>query len=238
MGKTLAVATSLPTAAYITDLHVAANRNTHTTAIWTGGLKTAVTYTNTPSVMVQSNYFRHQLVSRDANISFWFFGFPYILYLHFLRITFYTRILTESPHSCVTDEYGTEKKLLIHTVHLSVSSTKSMPHLRSSRLWLTNMTDRMWYCKFLPSVGTYPPDNTMSHRAQSTLAGKPNRKKRPTHTTRGKKFDVLASVLTRIQKVWNVMLYHRVNGCWHSAETSAATHHPVTQRHIPEYLNP
>jgi len=80
-----------------------------------------------------------------------------------------------------------KKKSLIHTVHLRVLRTQSMPHLRSSRLWLTKMTDRMWYCRFLPSVGTYPPDYTMSHRAQSTLVGKPNRKKRPTHTTRGKK---------------------------------------------------
>ena len=100
------------------------------------------------------------------------------------------------------------------------------------------MTGRMWYCRFLPIVVTYPPDYTMSHRAQSTLVGKPNRKKWPTHTTRGKKFDVLTPVSTRTQNVWNVMLYHRVNGCWHSAETSAATHHPATQRHIPEYLNP
>jgi len=37
--------------------------NMHTTAICTGGLKTEVTYNSAPSVMVWSNYFRHQFVS-------------------------------------------------------------------------------------------------------------------------------------------------------------------------------
>lgn len=112
-----------------------------------------------------------------------------------------------------------------------------MPDLRSSCCYLRRWL-KMWYCRFLPSVGTYPPDYTMSQCAHSTSVGKPNGKKRPTHTTRGKKFDVLTSVSTRTQNVWNVMLYHSVNGCRHSAETSAATHHPATQRHIPGYLNP
>lgn len=113
----MAVATSLHTVAYITDLHGPANRNMHTSAICTGGLKTAVAYTTAPSVMVRSNYFRHQYVFEKRR--------GHIVFILCRSLTFCTYIFKESQSALKFLQNPFIRELQMNTVLKKVADSHS-----------------------------------------------------------------------------------------------------------------